>query len=91
MAPPSRFSRLNLTAIFLLGLSLLNIAAAAPLPDSNENAKEALVARTEQTPITEERYVQYLQKFFPKTENYLLYTGGSEKQVQAFQAKNPGY
>lgn len=91
MAPPSRFSRLNLTAIVLLGLSLLNIATAAPLPDSINNVTETLVARTEQTLITEKQYIEYLLKYFPETDQYLLYSGGSKDQVKAFQAKNPGY
>lgn len=90
MTPPSRFGRLNLTAILLFFLSLLNIAIAAPLSDSNGNINSTLVARNLK-PITQQQYVAYLQKYFKDTDRYLLYTGGSEDQVKAFQAHNKGY
>ncbi|CAN8101852.1 unnamed protein product [Discula destructiva] len=90
MAPPSRSGRLDLTAIFLLFLSLFGLATAVPLSPSNVNDNKAVVARTGQKLITEARYVQYLQKYFPATDHYLLYTGNSEDQLKAFQAKNPG-
>ncbi|KAF2675726.1 hypothetical protein K458DRAFT_323889 [Lentithecium fluviatile CBS 122367] len=87
MAPPSRFGWPSLAAFFLLFLSLLNIATAAPLPD--DHVKKTLVAR--KTSITQERYEAYLTQYFPDTGHYLFYTGGSERQVEAFKAKNSGY
>ncbi|KAH8585524.1 hypothetical protein B0O99DRAFT_679345 [Bisporella sp. PMI_857] len=81
-------ARPSLAAIFLLFLSLLNIATASPLPDDHVN--KTLVART-QTLITEKRYEAYLKKYFPATDHYLFYSGGAEDQVKAFKAKNPSY
>lgn len=67
MSPPSRSGRLSLTAIFLLFLSLLNIAIAAPLSDSNDSINSTLAARNQKL-ITEDQYVAYLQKSFKDTD-----------------------
>lgn len=88
MAATSRFGQLSLTAIFLVFLSFFNIATASPLP--NDEFDEALVPRNLK-PITEARYIEYLKKYFPKTDHYILYTGGSEDQVKAFMKANSGY
>ncbi|KAF2679564.1 hypothetical protein K458DRAFT_114860 [Lentithecium fluviatile CBS 122367] len=88
MAPLSRFGWPSLAAFFLLFLSLLNIATSSPLPD--DHVKKTLVAR-DQTSITQERYEAYLMEYFPDTGHYLFYSGGSEKQIEAFKAKNSGY
>jgi hypothetical protein len=88
MAPPSRFSWSSLTTIFLLFLSLLNIATASPLPDDHVNK---ILSARDLTSITEKRYEAYLKKYFPKTDHYLFYSGGAESQVKAFKAKKPGY
>jgi len=88
MTPPSRFGWASLTAIFVLFLSLLNIAVASPLLDDHVN--KTLAARAK-TYITQKTYESYLKKYFPATDRYLFYSGGAKDQVKAFQAKNPGY
>jgi len=82
----------SLTALFsVLLLSILNIAVALPLPQNGVSEK-SLTARAEYgSTITVEEYMAYLQKYYPKTDQYIEYSGYSEPQVKAFQAKNPGW
>ncbi|KAF2008711.1 hypothetical protein BU24DRAFT_415765 [Aaosphaeria arxii CBS 175.79] len=87
MATPSRFGWSSLTAIFLLFLSLLNIATATPLPV--DDVGKTLVAR--QTSISESRYQKYLINYFPIPNGYIFYSGQSEDQVKNFLARNRGY
>lgn len=88
MAATSRFGQLSLTAIFLVFFSFFNIATASYLP--NDKVDEALIPRNLK-PINEARYIAYLKKYFPQTDRYILYTGGSENQVKKFIEANPGY
>ncbi|KAF2749175.1 hypothetical protein M011DRAFT_514678 [Sporormia fimetaria CBS 119925] len=86
MARPSRYGSLSLIGIFLVFLSLFNITVSSPLPDG-----ESLVERAPKT-ITKERYEEYLQRYFPQTDKYLLYSGNSkDTQVVSFVKKNPDY
>ena len=96
MASSFRHGRLNLTAVLLLFLSLLNIATAAPL--LNENVDKTLAARyrpdfeeDNRTPITKEQYMDYLKEYFPATDKYMEYTGFSGPQIKAFKEANPDY
>ena len=41
--------------------------------------------------ITQEEYVEYLTKYYPETDKYLLYSGGCKDQLMAFKEANPGY
>ena len=90
MRLPSYFNRrLSLTALFfLLLVSILDIAIAAPLPQNGVDVK-SLAKRG--TYITQAEYQAYLLQYFPNTGNYIEYTANSVDQVEAFQAKNPGY
>jgi hypothetical protein len=82
----------SLTALVsLLLLSILNIAVASPLPQSGVSEKSLTARAVEGSTITVDEYVDYLKKYYPKTDQYIQYSGYSEPQVVAFQAKNPGY
>lgn len=88
--------RLSLTALFsILLLSTLDIAIAAPLPQNGVGVKSLAARGPPEGPpknqITLEEYVAYLRQYYPDTDKYIEYSGNSEDQVKAFQAKNPGY
>lgn len=90
------FGRLRLTTLLLLLISFLNFAVAAPLPRGKDDADTSNVNKraSEAEPgptITLQEYKDYLNKYYPLTNQYILYSGGSADQVHAFQAENPGY
>lgn len=89
MARPSRFGCQSLIAFFLLILLLLNITVASPL--SIDHVGKSLTRRDPDTLITKKQYLEYCRKYFPETDRYLFYSGGSGKQVEEFKAKNEGY
>jgi hypothetical protein len=82
----------SVTAFFsLLLLSVLNIAVASPLPRNVVSEKSLTTRAVEGSTITFDEYVAYLKEYYTKTDQYIEYSGFSEPQVRAFQAKNPGY
>lgn len=84
------FNRAGLAAI--CSFLLLSTALATTVPE-NGNSLDARVAPVfpdEGKIITRDEYVAYLKKYYPKTDNYILYTGYSVDQVKAFQKANPG-
>lgn len=84
---------MGLTALFFFLLSIINFAAAAPLPAPGKELN-ALIARAdlyEGPTITEDEYRRYLLANYPDTGKYILYSGDSADQVRAFQGQNPGY
>ena len=84
--------RRSLTALVsLLLLSILNIAVASPLPQNGVSEKSLTARVVKGSTITVGEYVAYLQHYYPKTDQYIQYSGYSEPQVLAFQKENPGY
>lgn len=84
--------RQSLTPLFsFLLLSILNSAVGSPLSQNDVGEKSLTARAVYGSTITLEEYVAYLKKYYPKTDQYIEYSGHSEPQVKAFQAKNPGY
>ena len=80
----------SLTALIFFLLSILNIAIAASLSQNGVSEKSLTARAVKGSTITVDEYVAYLQQYYPKTDQYIEYSGYSEPQVTAFQAKNPG-
>lgn len=90
---------LNSCAVFLVTFLCLNHIGAAPLHATEVSSRD-VDARdagpdyddlTDGDPITHEEYVDYLKKYYPETEKYLFYSGGSKQQLLDFKAVNSGY
>ncbi|KAJ8070655.1 hypothetical protein OCU04_001026 [Sclerotinia nivalis] len=81
----------SLTALIFFLLSILNIAIGAPLSQNGVSEKSLTARAVKGSTITVNEYMAYLQQYYPKTDQYIEYSGYSEPQVKAFQAKNPGY
>jgi hypothetical protein len=81
----------SLTALFSLLLLILSVAVASPLPQNGVSEKSLTARAVKGSTITLDEYVAYLKKYYPNTDQYIEYSGYSEPQVEAFQAKNPGY
>ncbi|OAK95733.1 hypothetical protein IQ06DRAFT_352017 [Phaeosphaeriaceae sp. SRC1lsM3a] len=43
------------------------------------------------TQITEQEYIDYLKKYYPNTDKYMLYSANSDNQAFNFQSSNAGY
>jgi hypothetical protein len=83
-------SSLSFSAISLYILAFSGLAFAAPISQNGN----ALLPRDDceyGERLTLADYVAYLQKYYPATDHYLLYTGGSEPQAANFQTLNAGY
>lgn len=84
--------RLSLTALFsLLLLLILDIAIATPLPQNGVGVKSLAARGVQGTQITLDEYIAYLKQYYPDTDKYIEYSGGSKDQVENFQKNNPGY
>ena len=84
---------LSLTSIFLVFLSVFNLATASPLPDTESleaRGKPPFVEENLPT-ITKPQYQTYVDTYFKDKSKYLFYSGNSEDQVLKFIAANPGY
>lgn len=86
----SSINSLSFSALSVYVLTFSGLAFAAPI-SKNGNA---LLPRAEceyGERLTLVDYVAYLQQYYPATDHYLLYTGGSEPQATNFQNLNAGY